>query len=115
MELPLRSWVPLFSVLPASGTGVDADDEFDPAEVEDFELLPHPAASSRTAPARIRILRMPKRTDRTAERIATRPNLSGAARRTDQVWDASDEALVAGLALHDHDAALVFVRRFQRR
>jgi RNA polymerase sigma-70 factor (ECF subfamily) len=31
------------------------------------------------------------------------------------VWDATDEALVAGLALHDHDAALVFVRRFQRR
>jgi RNA polymerase sigma-70 factor (ECF subfamily) len=31
------------------------------------------------------------------------------------VWDASDEALVAGLAAGDADAALVFVRRFQRR
>jgi RNA polymerase sigma-70 factor (ECF subfamily) len=31
------------------------------------------------------------------------------------VWDASDEALVAGLALRDRDAALAFVRRFQRR
>lgn len=29
--------------------------------------------------------------------------------------DASDEALVAGLACRDRDAALVFVRRFQRR
>jgi RNA polymerase sigma-70 factor (ECF subfamily) len=31
------------------------------------------------------------------------------------VWDASDEALVAGLELKDPDAALAFVRRFQRR
>jgi RNA polymerase sigma-70 factor (ECF subfamily) len=31
------------------------------------------------------------------------------------VWDASDEALVAGLAAGHADAALVFVRRFQRR
>jgi RNA polymerase sigma-70 factor (ECF subfamily) len=31
------------------------------------------------------------------------------------VWDASDEALLAGLAVGDRDAALVFVRRFQRR
>ena len=31
------------------------------------------------------------------------------------MWDASDEALVAGLALRDRDAALAFVRRFQRR
>jgi len=31
------------------------------------------------------------------------------------VWDASDEALVAGLALRGRDAALVFLRRFQRR
>jgi RNA polymerase sigma-70 factor (ECF subfamily) len=35
--------------------------------------------------------------------------------RTNVVWDASDEALVAGLAMHDRDAALAFVRRFQRR
>jgi RNA polymerase sigma-70 factor (ECF subfamily) len=31
------------------------------------------------------------------------------------VWDASDEALLAGLAAHDRTAAVVFVRRFQRR
>ena len=31
------------------------------------------------------------------------------------VWDVSDEALVAGLAVRDADAALAFVRRFQRR
>ena len=31
------------------------------------------------------------------------------------MWDASDEALVAGLAAGDTDAALVFIRRFQRR
>ena len=31
------------------------------------------------------------------------------------MWDASDEALMAGLAAGDAEAALVFVRRFQRR
>ena len=31
------------------------------------------------------------------------------------VWNASDEALVAGLAVRDQDVALVFVRRFQAR
>ena len=31
------------------------------------------------------------------------------------MWDASDEALVAGLGAGDTDAALVFIRRFQRR
>jgi RNA polymerase sigma-70 factor (ECF subfamily) len=31
------------------------------------------------------------------------------------VWDASDEALVAGLVVRDADAALAFVRRYQRR
>ena len=31
------------------------------------------------------------------------------------MWDASDEALVGGLAVGDRDAALAFVRRFQRR
>jgi len=31
------------------------------------------------------------------------------------VWDSSDEALVAGLVVRDADAALAFVRRFQRR
>ena len=31
------------------------------------------------------------------------------------MWDASDEALVAGLGAGDTDAALVFIRRFQAR
>jgi RNA polymerase sigma-70 factor (ECF subfamily) len=31
------------------------------------------------------------------------------------MWEASDEALLAGLASGDQDAALAFVRRFQRR
>lgn len=31
------------------------------------------------------------------------------------MWDASDEALLAGLAAGDRTAAVVFVRRFQRR
>ncbi|MEY2461309.1 MAG: hypothetical protein QOG30_3139 [Acidimicrobiaceae bacterium] len=31
------------------------------------------------------------------------------------MWDSSDEALVAGLVVRDSDAALAFVRRFQRR
>src|SRR5262245_31926971 len=31
------------------------------------------------------------------------------------MWDASDEALVAGLGTGDTDAALVFIRRFQHR
>jgi RNA polymerase sigma-70 factor (ECF subfamily) len=31
------------------------------------------------------------------------------------VWEASDEAVLAGLATGDRDAAAVFVRRFQRR
>ena len=31
------------------------------------------------------------------------------------MWDVSDEALVAGLGAGETDAALVFIRRFQRR
>jgi len=31
------------------------------------------------------------------------------------MWDASDEALIAGVATGDSDAALVFIRRFQTR
>jgi RNA polymerase sigma factor (sigma-70 family) len=31
------------------------------------------------------------------------------------MWSVSDEALVAGLAARDHEAASAFVRRFQRR
>src|SRR5262245_4755766 len=31
------------------------------------------------------------------------------------MWSVSDEALVAGLAAQDHEAASAFVRRFQRR
>lgn len=42
-------------------------------------------------------------------------NPFGAASRKNDVWDASDEALVAGLVVCDADAALAFVRRYQRR
>ena len=35
--------------------------------------------------------------------------------RIDSVWRASDEALLAGLGAGDPDAALAFVRRYQRR
>ena len=35
--------------------------------------------------------------------------------RSDGVWQASDEALLAGLASGDRDAAVAFVRRHQRR
>jgi RNA polymerase sigma-70 factor (ECF subfamily) len=35
--------------------------------------------------------------------------------RTSGVWDASDEALLAGMAGGDRDAALAFVRRFRPR
>lgn len=42
-------------------------------------------------------------------------NLSRRLGRTDSVWRASDEALLAGLAAGDADAAVAFVRRYQRR
>src|SRR5688500_3748297 len=35
--------------------------------------------------------------------------------RSSGVWDASDEALLAGMAADDRDATLAFVRRFQQR
>jgi len=59
---------------------------------------------------------MPEHTDDPDRGIGPRPRNPRSRRgRTTVVWDASDEALVAGLALRDRDAALVFVRRFQRR
>src|SRR5436190_5405616 len=104
---PLTSFVPLLVVLPGSCTGV-------PDEV--FELsLPQPAAIIATTPSRMRILRMPEHTDDPGHGIARPGNPRRRRGRTTVVWDASDEALVAGLALRDRDAALVFVRRFQRR
>lgn len=42
-------------------------------------------------------------------------NPAGVADRTVRVWQASDEALLAGLAAGDPDAAVAFVRRYQRR
>jgi RNA polymerase sigma factor (sigma-70 family) len=42
-------------------------------------------------------------------------NPSDDGRRTTTVWTVSDDALVAGLAAGDQDAASAFVRRFQRR
>jgi RNA polymerase sigma-70 factor (ECF subfamily) len=41
--------------------------------------------------------------------------MRGASAVEDSVWDASDEALVAGYATGDPDVARVFVRRFQDR
>jgi len=35
--------------------------------------------------------------------------------RSSGMWDASDEALLAGMAADDRDASLAFVRRFQQR
>jgi RNA polymerase sigma factor (sigma-70 family) len=42
-------------------------------------------------------------------------NLDRPRDRTSTVWRASDEALLAGLAAGDADAAVAFVRRYQRR
>src|SRR5258706_15309875 len=68
-----------------------------------------------TDTARIRILRIPEHTDGDAEGIGPRRNLFRRSGRTTLMWDVSDEALLAGLAMGDRAAALVFVRRFQRR
>ncbi|HEY2813296.1 MAG TPA: RNA polymerase sigma factor [Acidimicrobiales bacterium] len=46
--------------------------------------------------------------------IARSRNPNDAAGRSPDVWDASDEALLAGVATSDRDAMLAFVRRFQR-
>jgi len=45
--------------------------------------------------------------------VTGNPEAVGA--RIDSVWRASDEALLAGLGAGDPDAALAFVRRYQRR
>ncbi|MEY2404901.1 MAG: hypothetical protein QOD38_2452 [Acidimicrobiaceae bacterium] len=58
---------------------------------------------------------MPEHTDGRSGGIGLRSNPSVAASRKNAVWDASDEALVAGLVVRDADAALAFVRRYQRR
>src|SRR5687767_15787579 len=42
-------------------------------------------------------------------------NLADGVDRTEPVWQASDEALLAGLGAGDPDAAVAFVRRYQRR
>jgi len=78
-------------------------------------LLPHPVATNVTDASRITILRMSEHTDGPDEGIASWRNPWHRRGRKNGVWDASDEALVAGLAQHDRDAALAFVRRFQRR
>src|SRR4051794_33158574 len=61
------------------------------------------------------ILRMSDDTDGPDGGIGPPSNPSLAPSRRNDVWDASDEALIAGLAMGDADAALAFVRRFQRR
>jgi RNA polymerase sigma-70 factor (ECF subfamily) len=58
------------------------------------------------------ILRMPHDTDGLPEGIA---NLSAHPVRTSPVWESSDEAVLAGMAAGDHEAALVLVRRYQHR
>jgi RNA polymerase sigma-70 factor (ECF subfamily) len=58
---------------------------------------------------------MSDHTDGRDDGIGSSANPSHPGVRTHDVWDSSDEALVAGLALCDRDAALAFVRRFQRR
>lgn len=54
-------------------------------------------------------------TSGSARGIGHLDNPSTAAERTTSVWRASDEALLAGLASGDADAAVAFVRRYQRR
>lgn len=49
------------------------------------------------------------------ERRGIADNPAGGSPRTALVWRASDEALLAGLAAGDADAAVAFVRRYQRR
>jgi RNA polymerase sigma-70 factor (ECF subfamily) len=58
-------------------------------------------------------MELPGDTGDTAEGIASNP--LGDPIRTHGVWLASDEALLAGLAGGDRDAAVAFVRRYQRR
>jgi RNA polymerase sigma-70 factor (ECF subfamily) len=58
---------------------------------------------------------MPDITDDVHEGIGASTNPTNRVTRRQDMWDASDEALVAGLELHEPDAALAFVRRFQRR
>jgi RNA polymerase sigma-70 factor (ECF subfamily) len=58
-------------------------------------------------------MRYRRDTDATGRGIAGNPDRAVA--RTDGVWRASDEALLAGLADGDPDAAAAFVRRYQRR
>ena len=52
--------------------------------------------------------------ERTAGGIAPRGIRGVRAHVQTEVWDASDETLLAGLATGDPDAALTFMRRFQR-
>jgi RNA polymerase sigma factor (sigma-70 family) len=58
------------------------------------------------------ILRMPDHTDESRGGIA---NPSRRRVRTSSVWQSSDEAVLAGMAAGDHEAALVLVRRYQHR
>src|SRR4051812_46023868 len=55
----------------------------------------------------------PGHTDAGREGIGS--NLSAPLGRTHGVWRASDEALLAALAAGDEEAAVAFVRRYQRR
>jgi RNA polymerase sigma factor (sigma-70 family) len=86
----------------------------EPFEAVVLEPPPHPAATTVTTPIRSMIFRTRHTTEMGGRRIAGVRNLRGAGSRSSDVWDVSDEALVAGVATGDRDAALTFVRRFQR-
>lgn len=58
---------------------------------------------------------MESRGDTGERRRGIARNLAAGLDRTEAVWKASDEALLAGLAGNDPDAAVAFVRRYQRR
>ncbi len=79
-----------------------------------LEPPPQPTATIAITPSRIRILRTKGTTEGGGRRIARPRNPLGARGRTSDVWEVSDEALVAGVATGDRDAVLTFVRRFQR-
>ena len=104
--------------VPGSDTGAAAADAPEDAfpVVAVFVSLPHPTSTRPMAHTmtemRTMIFAMTGPTDGESPGIGD----PGPDRvRRYGVWDASDEALVAGLAAGDADAALVFVRRFQRR
>jgi RNA polymerase sigma-70 factor (ECF subfamily) len=108
-------------VFPGSDTGAAADDvELEPDAELELELAavvvflsdPQPAMTMPATARSTMILRMPDHTDGVHEGIA---NLSPPLVRTSPVGQSSDEAVLAGMAAGDDQAALVLVRRYQHR